>query len=210
MKEKNQQNQRRIPKQARAKLKYNAVLDACTQVLARNGYAKTTMLELSLESGVAVPTIYQYFDDKESIFVAWIDQVIDNVLSQVSHLEGTLHGVRIGEHIDVLMKGALITISSYKKSIQQLVTGVPQVLSSRAIYTMEEKTVRMIETLFAEQIAATGVESLHFKLQILVRLIIGYILQAVANDKRQINVEAESAELTILIKLYLEESGLSI
>ena len=63
--------QRRIPKQARALAKYESILDACTRVLTEQGYRKTTVTELSLESDVPIATLYQYFQNKDAILVAW-------------------------------------------------------------------------------------------------------------------------------------------
>jgi len=167
------------------------------------------MLELSLESGVAVPTIYQYFENKEDIFVAWINRVIDNVLSQVSLLEGSLDNVDIPQYVEVLIRGGLAIISLYRESIHQLLSGVPQVLSSQVVATMEHKTVNMIEVLFAEKIAPLQQANIHFQIETLVRLITGYILQAILCDERDINIERESAELTLLVNLYLQAHNIA-
>ena len=208
MKEKSANNQRRRPTQARARKKYEAVLDACTQVLTAQGYASATMMELSLESGVAVPTIYQYFENKDAIFLAWINRVIDNVLSQVTLLAGSLENQPLEQYVEVLIKGALIMVDSYSASIQQMQQGVPRMLSSKVIATMEDKTVTMIELLFEISINNAALVDMHFKIQTLVRLITGYFLQTLSNAGRTIDIEKEALELSRVVNLYLEGIGL--
>lgn len=209
MKEKSHNNQRRIPSQARAKKKYDAVLAACTQVLTTQGYANATMMELSLESGVAVPTIYQYFENKEAIFLAWINGVIDKVLSQVSTLERGLDNQPLEQYVKVLIRGALIMVASYSASIQQMLQGIPKMLSSQVVASMEEKTVVTIESLFDVAISNANQPDMHFKIQTLVRLMTGYFLQALANTEREIDIDKESEELSLIVTLYLQGIGLN-
>lgn len=208
MAEKTTTNQRRRPTQARARKKYDAVLEACTQVLTTQGYAKATMMELSLESGVAVPTIYQYFENKDAIFLAWINRVIDSVLSKVMVLAGSLENQSLEQYVEVLIKGALMMVDSYSASIQQMQQGVPQMLSSKVIATMEEKTVTMIESTFELAIKSAALPGMHFKLQTLVRLITGYFLQTLSNTDRTIDVDKEAVELSWIVNLYLQGIGL--
>lgn len=200
-------NQRRIPQQARSREKYEAVLDACTLVLARLGYQKTSMLELSLESGVAVPTIYQYFENKESIFLAWIDRVIDQILNQIVILEDTLDSDSRADHVEVLMRGGLMAVGQFRQSIRELLSGVPHALSSQLVATMEEKTLAMLKQLFSQQIEEMGEEKFNRKLVTLVRLIIGYFLQLALNDERELDVQLESSELIEVVNSYLLEHG---
>lgn len=198
-------NERRIPQQARSREKYEAVLDACTVVLTRMGYQKTSMLELSLESGVAVPTIYQYFENKEAIFLAWIERVIDQILSQMVVLEDSIEGSAQSEYVEVLMRGGLMAVGQFRHSIRELLRGVPHALSSQLVATMEEKTLAMLQQLFSQQISDLGEAKFNQKLVTLVRLIIGYFLQIALNDQRELDIELESAELIHLINLYLSE-----
>lgn len=195
--------QRRIPQQKRAIAKYNAVLDACTQVLTKEGFAKTTILELSLESEVAVPTIYQYFTNKDAIFMAWIERVVDQVLATVTSLQKSLHHIELDDQIEILIRGALQAVKQFQQSIQQLLRGVPTALSSHLIAIIEEKTVDMLADILGTQLANSKSEELTYKLLVLVRLISGYFIQAILNEARQINIDKEARELSIIVKLYL-------
>lgn len=210
-KRKTQSNQRRKPKQARALEKYNAVLDACTQLLLAQGYSKITILELSLEADVAVPTIYQYFENKESIFVAWIDRVMDQVLGSVAFSESQIHESQISGHIDNLVTTALVAVNFYRPGLQQLLSEVPNSLSSRVIEKMESKTLISLRQMFPERFANTDDEQLlEFTLLTLIRLITGYFIQAILNNTRDLDSKKEGKEIATMAKLYLQNNDIEI
>lgn len=210
MKQKPHKNQTRKPKQARAKQKYEAILDACTQVLAEKGYQKTTILELSLESGVAVPTLYQYFENKDAIFVAWVERIIDQVLTQVASLEASLATKNTEQHVSVLLTGALSAVNTYRKSMQQLLSSVPQTISSQIIASLESKTLNMLQTIYAPQLKQLEQQQTLFQLSILIRLITGYFIQTVLNAERSVELEIEAKELTLIVTLYLAHHKISL
>lgn len=200
--------QRRKPKQARAIKKYEAILDACTQVLASSHYKKATVLELSLESGVAVATIYQYFENKDAIFVAWINRVIDQVLSLVANMKVSMKEQGISVYVDNLMLGALLAFKHYRSSAHQLFTGTPDALSTQIVATMENKTVSMLLVLFHEELEQIDDENFEFKLRVLVKMINGYLLQSIMNDQHPIRAHEEAKQLAAIVKLYLSSLGI--
>jgi AcrR family transcriptional regulator len=61
---------RKTPVQARAKVTWNAILDAAAQVLLARGYEKATTDRIAERAGVSVGSVYEYFPNKESIFAA--------------------------------------------------------------------------------------------------------------------------------------------
>lgn len=210
MKEKPQRNQRRTPKQTRAVEKYNRVLVACTQLLLTRGYQQITMLELSLESDVAVPTIYQYFEDKEQIFLAWIDRLLDQVLCAVAQAESSLPPDQLPIHIDRLIEIALLNIARYQVSLQQLLMEIPNALSGKVIQSMEDKTMQAITALYPQRFAGTAEETslLHFRLLTLTRMIIGYFIQRILNTESKLDSQVEAAEIARIVRAYLQEQSI--
>lgn len=67
-----------------------------------------------------------------------------------------------------------------------------------------------VEAVFAQQIAAQDEAALHFRLTTLVRLITGYFLQRVLNGEQAADVERESREISLMVKLYLRDLGVDI
>ena len=65
------------------------ILDAADNLLARYGYQKTTDDDLAREAGIGRRTIYIHFTNKEEIFLASIDRVIERLLSELRRLATT-------------------------------------------------------------------------------------------------------------------------
>lgn len=64
------QNQRRIPKQVRAKVTRDAILTAATHILETEVEASFTTNSVAEKAGVSIGSLYQYFQHKEAILVA--------------------------------------------------------------------------------------------------------------------------------------------
>ncbi len=63
-------NQRRSPKQARAKATWEAIVEAAAQILERGGPSALNTNAVAERAGVSIGTLYQYFADKQSILLA--------------------------------------------------------------------------------------------------------------------------------------------
>ena len=52
------------------------IMDAATELFAENGYYATTIADLAGTAGVANGTIYWYFDNKDSILLSILDEIL--------------------------------------------------------------------------------------------------------------------------------------
>ena len=198
--------QRRKPIQARALQKYNAVLDACTQVLLNHNYRNITIQEISLEADVAVPTIYQYFENKDAILVAWVNRVVDNVLGSVINTESKLNASPPDTHIEPLLKTAVMAVHYYRPALQRLLLNVPDVLTAQLLSAIENKTLSMLKQLYQAQFQqGMSAIQLEARLTLLIWLISGYFIQGALNSNSAFDTEYDTQELSTLVRLYLEQ-----
>ena len=70
MKPKSHSPARRRPKQRRARETVEAILDAVTKILKREGSQALTTNRIADVAGVSIGSLYQYFPDKRAIFIA--------------------------------------------------------------------------------------------------------------------------------------------
>lgn len=61
---------RKLPRQARARATFEAIVDACAQLLAATSYDALTTNSISERAGVSIGTLYEYFPNRESIVAA--------------------------------------------------------------------------------------------------------------------------------------------
>src|SRR5215831_1801804 len=96
-------SRRRRPKQRRAQHTVDAILDAVVRVLKREGVQGVTTNRIAEVAGVSIGSVYQYFPDKQAIFVALHQRHIDQIDRMV---ETTLIG-HAASSLDELMRAMI-------------------------------------------------------------------------------------------------------
>lgn len=82
---------RKLPSQSRSRSLVAALVEACLQILNKEGAEALTVNRLSEVSGVAVGSIYQYFPNKEAV----VSLAFDHIL----HEEATVHVPALRERV---------------------------------------------------------------------------------------------------------------
>jgi AcrR family transcriptional regulator len=90
---------RRAPTQRRGRQTVDAVLDAVTRVLEREGAARVTTNRIAAAAGVSIGSVYQYFADKRAILEALRDRHVAEM--------GQLIERRLVEHAGVALDGMI-------------------------------------------------------------------------------------------------------
>ena len=72
-------SRRRRPKQRRARQTVDAILDAVVRVLKREGFNALTTNRIAEVAGVSIGSVYQYFPDKQAIFVALHQRHVEEI-----------------------------------------------------------------------------------------------------------------------------------
>jgi AcrR family transcriptional regulator len=70
---------RRKPQQRRAQQTVEAILDAVTRILKREGFDRVTTNRIAEVAGVSIGSVYQYFPDKRAIFVALHERHVEQI-----------------------------------------------------------------------------------------------------------------------------------
>ena len=116
---------RRPPKQRRAQRTVDTVLDAVVRLLKREGFSAVTTNRIAEVAGVSIGSVYQYFADKQAIFVALHQRHID----QIDRMVETKLVEHAGASLDVLMRamieGMIDAHSADPELYELLATEVP-------------------------------------------------------------------------------------
>lgn len=215
---KTEENQRRRPKQARSIAKYNAVLDACSRVLSTHTYAQITMTEFCLESGLPYATIYQYFENKDDIMLAWMARLFDQVEALVASQKDFIESKEgkgakaksgdLSEHVNGLILTSLSVIAANQASMRELMAGMPQMLTSKLLTVAEDRTVKMVNKLYEQNIAESVFPDLEYHLRIITKMLIGFLLQSILSGREAMDAKKDSAEIGFLVNAYLSGRGI--
>jgi AcrR family transcriptional regulator len=74
-------NPRKLPRQSRSKATFDAIVEATTQLLLREGYDRFTTARVASRAGVSIGSLYQYFPNKTALAVAVIDRCCEDFVA---------------------------------------------------------------------------------------------------------------------------------
>lgn len=72
---------RRVPTQERSRKRVEAILDAAAEVFVDPGYDSATIDAIAERAGTSVGSIYQFFPNKQALFLALSDRCIERTRS---------------------------------------------------------------------------------------------------------------------------------
>ena len=85
-------NPRKTPRQARARVTHDAILEASAQLIGRHGLTAFTTNAVAERAGVSIGSLYQYFPNKDALMVALIgrqqDRQAETLASAVAAAQG--------------------------------------------------------------------------------------------------------------------------
>jgi len=81
---------RRTPRQQRAQLTVDSLLEATARVLVARGWAGTTTNHVAERAGVSVGTLYEYFPGKEALVAALVERHLEAAEARLAALSGSL------------------------------------------------------------------------------------------------------------------------
>ncbi|HBO94537.1 MAG: hypothetical protein CMK83_17810 [Pseudomonadales bacterium] len=197
-----QPRKRRRPQQARAIKKYNEILDASARVLENLGFQQATMSEIHLESGHPYATIYQYFSNKEDVYLAWLERFMDEAIFELAHRVAKTPGTDLTQRIELGVHYSLQQIITHRHTLEKLLNGM-SLVTSRMVEHLEDKSRRLIQQAFARQLQASPDDALFEQLLTATRAGNGYWLMLMLNTRHDIHLERETRNVTSLIRALL-------
>ncbi len=93
---------RRKPTQERARATWDAIVEACAQVLRDDGPSALSTNRIAKVAGVSIGSLYQYFPNKEAVLIALADREVGTLrdnLEGLLRLAGDLPAEVLVEHV---------------------------------------------------------------------------------------------------------------
>jgi len=72
----------------RERTKRASIVKGARKLFSRQGFTDVTTAALAAEGGVSTATLYKYFNDKESLFSAVIDQLVEQITESLAQSTG--------------------------------------------------------------------------------------------------------------------------
>ncbi len=118
---------RKAPTQDRSKAMVDALLDATTRLLLRDGYDLLSTNRVAAEAGVSIGSLYQYFPSKEALLHGVMLRWADIVMGRVMTLRESLVPADLSQGIRGLVKDTLAFNRENPRLHRVLLEQVPKV-----------------------------------------------------------------------------------
>lgn len=175
------------PSQARARETYDALVDACTQLLPRLGYAGTTTNHVAERAGVNIASLYDYFPGKDAIVAQVAGRLVERVLQR---LEQGAARIRSGSADDVVRLWIELIYDTVEREKALIAVFQTQVPYTHQLAPVREIGTRLLE--FSLQLRAQADDFVradfsNASLQLLINLVTSTIMQLVNDPPKHVS-----------------------
>jgi AcrR family transcriptional regulator len=194
---------RRKPRQERAKVTVDAILEAAAHILVSSGYEGTTTKEVAERAGVSIGSLYQYFPSKEALVAALAERTTQQVLNAVIDKmigppEGSL------EEVTRATVELLVGLHAASPKLQRvLLEQVPRIGPLRVIEELERRLESLIRTRLSRVAKALRPRNLDLAVFLLTRALRGTIWATVIERPETMDEPELVEELYALVIGYL-------
>lgn len=127
------------------------ILEAAVSVFATNGYYKTTTAQVAAVAGISQPYVYRFFDSKEALFVAALEQALTGILAAFDSVHSPAETL-IQDMCDAYMN----LIATHHNEIVLQVQA--QVVPDEAVRKVMRTYMTRISNYILDRFSNTGVE----------------------------------------------------
>ena len=113
------------PKQKRSQVTFDAIIEACTRVLADNGYGGTTTNHIAEAAGVCISSLYEYFPNKDAVIAQVAEQFVNRVLARIGLLVPEIQTVRKDQAMSFWLYGIHDILIKERKLLKVFLYEVP-------------------------------------------------------------------------------------
>lgn len=115
---------RRKPRQTRAKMTADAILEAAAILFARDGFDATNTTRIAALAGVSVGSLYEYFPNKESLAANLIkchcDKLLTSYVQRFQSVEGQGLEKIVGIFVEATYDAYAVNLSLHKTLLEQM------------------------------------------------------------------------------------------
>ena len=94
---------RKIPKQERSRLLVESIIDATAIIIAKHGLAAATTARITEYAGISIGSLYQYFDNKEDLYDALLERIVEKLITLVDKQTLTKEPVTLSVWVTTLL-----------------------------------------------------------------------------------------------------------
>ena len=98
---------RKTPRQARARITFDAIIEAATQLLREGGLAALNTNAIAERAGVSIGSLYQYFPNKDALMVEMIRREQQSHVARLAAALPFVEALDLDETVHLLVRTAM-------------------------------------------------------------------------------------------------------
>jgi AcrR family transcriptional regulator len=142
---------RKIPKQERSRLLVESILDATAIVIAKHGLAAATTARITDEVGISIGSLYQYFDNKEDLYEALLERIVEKLITLVEKQSLTKEPFTLSVWVTTLLNDVWDFLEADNGLYLQVVRNWSQLDFVSGMDVLEQKMLSLLSVYLLQQ-----------------------------------------------------------
>ena len=197
---------RKSPRQRRSQTTVDAILQAASRVLVKDGYAATTTTRVARVAGVSIGSLYQYFPSKEALVAALVDDHIAKITALLSQAMPTLVEAPLDDAVRGFVQTVLRIHALDPRLHAVLTQNFSEVEGFEKVRALNENARAMVASTLRripERVRPTTHDLAAF---VLVHAVQGVVSAAVVDETVRLDDERLVDELATLVSNFLQKT----
>jgi AcrR family transcriptional regulator len=204
MTSRNGSSPRKQPRQGRAKVTVEALLEAAAQVLVSSGYEATTTKQVAERAGVSIGSLYQYFPNKEALVSALFERISQQVLTVLSDSLRPAEVAEPQERVRRLVR-TLVEVYAVNPRLQQvLLEQAPRMGPQRSVQELQFRLESLVRSALSRNAERLRPRNLELAVFLLLRAVRGAIWSTLTERPELVREPEFVEELSALVLGYLK------
>jgi len=180
---------RRKPRQQRSRVLVQSLVDATLLTIAEHGLEAVTTVRIAERAGVSVGSLYQYFDRKEDLLEAVLEQMTQGLAQLVNQHVSTLGTQDIGGFVRALINDVWRFLEADEQRYLHLVRYWAQLDFTRFMNDLERTMTTALSNYVMLRPPARPVPELPAKVYILVNSVLFTLVRYISDPATHVSRE---------------------
>jgi AcrR family transcriptional regulator len=191
------------PSQERAQATFDALVEACTWLLPRRGYAGTTTNHIARRAGVNIASLYEYFPGKDAIVAQVAERLVERVLGRLETGAAELARARERDAVRRWIELIHDTVAREKDLVAVFLNQVPYTNQLDPIRAIGARLVELSQNVQLRGGGSLRSDVSGASLHLLINLVTSTIMQIVQDPPQDVSERALLDELTRRVEGWL-------
>lgn len=193
---------RKIPKQERSRLLVESIIDATAIVIAKHGLAAATTARITDEVGISIGSLYQYFDNKEDLYEALLERIVEKLITLVEKQSLTEEPFTLSVWVTTLLNDVWDFLEADNGLYLQVVRNWSQLDFVSGMDVLEQKMLSVLSVYLLQQPTriSPNTGDLPARLYILTNSILFTLLRYISKPSPLVSRQALIAEFANMVE----------